>query len=1080
MSGTERHEDGSGIAGAIICAFLLTAMLFIPAGSVNAVQTCYDGGLIIAHADPEYSEGGGTWAVGSGSWDTCALDFRPGWRTTSTVGAWAKWTPAISRAGKYRVLFWIPERHAGGRCAIEVHYSGGMKKISRDTKVAPLGWWTLGDYDFAAGKTGSVLATNAQGKIGVDAVKFISTNNLAEIKLRPYPEPDGSVPRVDKLGGGHIVVCGQKRLIHYGEVYEPYKADDIPYFGDACDTWLRQGLNTIAMTLAWNDVEPAKDRYDTRMIEAMVDACKARNMHLIIVWFGTWRNLQSNYVPGYIGQQKIGYPDGTWDRNTGCLAVKKDGKVENGGVSPFATKVAERDGLALNAMLGAGAKKDPGHQVLIGVQVENEMPCCADYSPAANEHINEQVPKELIDYLKANDTLKYDPSKLGWFTYNRWHSYGKSGTTGKWSQLFGMRDGGNEQEGRQAMGAYYTGKYIEIVVRKAKEALNIPMYANAWCGASPCDSNFMDIFHVGCPSLDGMGPDNPDWEGYVRVNYRRPWNSLVNPEFFCHENTFEAIADGAFLYGTYFQNEFEMSNVRWIYPIVSQMEPLIVEKRYDGTLLGFGQHAEAWGAAEHSNVGDTWENNYQDMIVKCITVTTAGGQDINHYNTSGPILHGNGLIMKMGADDYVVTSTKIDVELRYADGRPMRVSRAERGHFEKGRWVKDGPAEIDGTRTSAKLQFPTENWKYGQVRLNLPPIMKDPTQPTQPSNLRATAQSVDRIALSWSESKDPDSGVAFYRVLRDGAEIATTRQTRYVDAGLAECTSYGYEVAAVNGGLTESKHASVKMATLTDKTPPQLERASAIVSTTNVRAFFSEPLEPVSAGEPGNYAIGGGVTVRGAKVSEDGRMVRLETSALSEGVEYALTVEKVRDRARTPNALAKPARVNFRYADRGDGLLGRYYANTELKGDPAVERIDAQIDYRGGAPFKGKIGAEKFSVRWTGSICAPRAGRYTLYLTHDDGVRLWVDGVQLIDGWKSLGESNAEVNLDGALHPIRIEYFQGGGGASAKFEWSGPGVSRQTVPTEFLGSLEKRRQGAATDAATGVKGDGGAPKNPQN
>ena len=221
----------------------------MPSGSVHAAQTCYDGGLIIAHADAEYSEGGGTWAVGSGSWDTCALDFRPGWRTTSTVGAWVKWVPAISKADKYRVYFWIPERHSGGKYSIEVHYQGGVKKISRNTNCAPLGWWNLGDYDFATGKEGYVLATNGGGKIGVDAVKFISTNNLPEIKLPPYPKPDGSVPHVDKLGGGNIVVCGQKRLIHYGQVYEGYKADDIPYFGDACDTWLRQGLNTMGSSL---------------------------------------------------------------------------------------------------------------------------------------------------------------------------------------------------------------------------------------------------------------------------------------------------------------------------------------------------------------------------------------------------------------------------------------------------------------------------------------------------------------------------------------------------------------------------------------------------------------------------------------------------------------------------------------------------------------------------------------------------------------------------------------------------------------------------------------------------------------
>ena len=92
MSSKRRHERNGGIAGAIIDMCLFTAILFsIPAGSAHAAQTCYDGGLIIAHADPEYSEGGGTWSVGKDDWSQKGLDFGS-YRSTSAVGAWANTT----------------------------------------------------------------------------------------------------------------------------------------------------------------------------------------------------------------------------------------------------------------------------------------------------------------------------------------------------------------------------------------------------------------------------------------------------------------------------------------------------------------------------------------------------------------------------------------------------------------------------------------------------------------------------------------------------------------------------------------------------------------------------------------------------------------------------------------------------------------------------------------------------------------------------------------------------------------------------------------------------------------------------
>jgi hypothetical protein len=40
-----------------------------------------------------------------------------------------------------------------------------------------------------------------------------------------------------------------------------------------------------------------------------------------------------------------------------------------------------------------------------------------------------------------------------------------------------------------------------------------------------------------------------------------------------------------------------------------------------------------------------------------------------------------------------------------------------------------------------------------------------------------------------------------------------------------------------------------------------------------------------------------------------------------------------------------------------------------------------------------------FSVRWRGWVTAPISGTYTFAMTTDDGVRLWIDGQQLIDEW---------------------------------------------------------------------------------
>lgn len=97
-------------------------------------------------------------------------------------------------------------------------------------------------------------------------------------------------------------------------------------------------------------------------------------------------------------------------------------------------------------------------------------------------------------------------------------------------------------------------------------------------------------------------------------------------------------------------------------------------------------------------------------------------------------------------------------------------------------------------------------------------IGTDSTAPTVPADFVATPVATTQIDLSWTASTDT-FGVAGYQIFRDAAQIATTTQTTYSDAGLTESTLYTYYVKAFdNSGLYSSSSPSV--ATTTLSTPP--------------------------------------------------------------------------------------------------------------------------------------------------------------------------------------------------------------------------------------------------------------------
>ena len=108
---------------------------------------------------------------------------------------------------------------------------------------------------------------------------------------------------------------------------------------------------------------------------------------------------------------------------------------------------------------------------------------------------------------------------------------------------------------------------------------------------------------------------------------------------------------------------------------------------------------------------------------------------------------------------------------------------------------------------------------------------------------------------------------------------------------------------------------------------------------------------------------------------------------------------------------------------------------------------DDHIDYDWGTG-NGPAGlpADHFSIRWEGSIKATGGdGVYTLQLTSDDGVRLWVDGVQVIDSWVARAPTTDSVNFDwtaDSVHSIKIEYYEWQYGAVMRFGWVVPGNKR--------------------------------------
>ncbi len=168
---------------------------------------------------------------------------------------------------------------------------------------------------------------------------------------------------------------------------------------------------------------------------------------------------------------------------------------------------------------------------------------------------------------------------------------------------------------------------------------------------------------------------------------------------------------------------------------------------------------------------------------------------------------------------------------------------------------------------------------------------------------------------------------------------------------------------------------------------------------------------------------------------------------------YTLTA-RAYDNANAPTTSNSVAvTVNSVGGGGSNGLRGEYYDNIDFTA-LRLTRTDATVNFNWGrgAPATG-IGADTFSVRWTGQVQPQFSETYTFYTTSDDGVRLWVNGQLIIDNWTdhSAVENSGTITLvAGQRYDIRLEYYDRTGNATIRLSWSSLSRAKQIIPQSRL------------------------------
>ncbi|MGO8759840.1 MAG: DUF5597 domain-containing protein [Terracidiphilus sp.] len=493
-------------------------------------------------------------------------------------------------------------------------------------------------------------------------------------------------PRLEQKDGRYtLLVDGRPFLILGGQIHNSSAwPSELP---QVWDSLAALHANTVEAPVYWEQFEPREGQFDYTNVDQLVEGARAHNLHVVLLWFGTWKNGNMHYVPAWVKNDPKRFPN----------VIRPDGEPID-VLSPNSRNTLEADKAAFVALTRHLKQIDGEAHTILLIQVENEsgnIGSVRDNSAEANREFAGPVPADLLAAAHKQP--------------------------GTWSEVFGA-------DADEVFQAYYQAKYINEIAAAGKRELDIPYYINVWLDypAAELPERQLDTPGIGypsggavqkmiwlwralAPSIDMIGPDiyTSDSQFYRQTMdaYRRADNPLWIPETGRDDSFgkffFYALGEGAVGF-----SPFGVDQAGWNilgdhpwkshganYALIGPMSREIAQLEFDGKVRTAVE--EPGQATQELDFGD-WQ----------ATVSFGFPQPDGRRAPGTPDAHGAALVARLGPDEFLVTGVDASVAFHLPGKLPWirsQIVTAEQGTYEGGVWK---PLRLwNGDETDRGLSF---------------------------------------------------------------------------------------------------------------------------------------------------------------------------------------------------------------------------------------------------------------------------------------------------------------------------------------------------------------------------------------
>ena len=343
------------------------------------------------------------------------------------------------------------------------------------------------------------------------------------------------IPHIEQKNGHPVLMVKDRPMILIaGEVHNSDSSSPA-YMEKIWDIAGQLGMNTLLLPAPWDLIEPEEGSFDFSIPRALIDQAREKDMHIVFLWFGSWKNAECMYAPAWVKQDLKRFPRAQIEkgRNKAGRQVSPTipVKMPYTTLSYLGQETAQADARAFAAFLGFLKDYDEAEQTVVAVQVENEtglLGAAREVSDEADALFAAPVPADFAAYMRNHTDTMTEEIRAAVLT-------GKP--EGSWQEVFG-------ETAEELFSAYHVARFVNTVAAAGKAVYPLPMAANCWLdkggkpGSYPTGgpvSKVHEVWDFCAPNIEVYCPDIyvPQFKA-VCDEFTRRGGALFIPESATH------------------------------------------------------------------------------------------------------------------------------------------------------------------------------------------------------------------------------------------------------------------------------------------------------------------------------------------------------------------------------------------------------------------------------------------------------------------------------------------------------------------------------------------------------------------